>query len=308
MNKVWRVTYDVENFGVTHTEDRKNSEIMRERPDTEEFKNRTLTTAMMYGNEAISVSKYDIEKMKSWFSRESFPKEELFSIIEPWRLNMVVVKLNSGGLLLYAPVKVHKDAEHLLISFLESLGPVQYLVAVSSTHTLCLPDAIKAFPDAKVVGPKQAEEKMKYINVLEKFDYVTDHKHSLKQLNVALANEGVELFDLEGDRLCNSVLGVVDKKILLECDVCYGHHDGIGLLDLDADQLMKWKPEDTMMRNFKFTMIDKPNSKYGFLPNYRFWMMDRNSMGVLMYEQPAKDGSDRDKMATSIRNVLVSYS
>ena len=55
-------------------------------------------------------------------------------------------------------------------------------------------------------------------------------------------------------------------------------------------------------------MIDKPNSKYGFLPNYRFWMMDRNSMGVLMYEQPAKDGSDRDKMATSIRNVLVSYS
>ena len=49
VNKVWCVTYDVENFGVTHTEDRKNSEIMRERPDTEEFKNRTLTTAMIIG-------------------------------------------------------------------------------------------------------------------------------------------------------------------------------------------------------------------------------------------------------------------
>ena len=36
--------------------------------------------------------------------------------------------------------------------------------------------------------------------------------------------------------------------------------------------------------------------------------MDPNSMGVMMYEQPAKDGSDRDKMAASIRNVLVSIS
>ena len=267
-----------------------------------------LTSAQKYGDEAVAVSKNDIEKMKSWFSRESFPKEELFSIIEPWFLNMMVVKLNSGGLLLYAPVKVHKDAEHLLVKFLESLGPVKYLVAASSAHTLCLPDAIKAFPDAKVAGPKQAEEKIKYINVVEKFDYVTNDKDSLKQLNDALANEGVELFELEGDLPCNAVLGVVDKKVLLECDVCYGHHDGVGLLDLDANQLKKWKPEDTMMRNFKFTMIDKPTSKYGFLPNYRFWMMDGNSMGAMMYGQPAKDGSDRDKMAASIRNVLVSIS
>ena len=307
-NKVWRVTYDIEQFGMTHTEDRKNWEIMGDRPDSEEFRNKVLTSAQRYGDDAVNVSKNDIEKMKSWFSRESFPKDELFSIIEPWFLNMMVVKLNSGGLLLYAPVKVHKDAEHLLVKFLESLGPVKYLVAASSAHTLCLPDAIKAFPDAKVAGPKQAEEKIKYINVVEKFDYVTDDKDSLQQLNNALANEGVELFELEGDLPCNAVLGVVDKKLLLECDVCYGHHDGLGIFDLDANKLNKWKPEDTMMRNFKFTMIDKPTSKYGFLPNYRFWLMDPNSMGVLMYEQPAKDGSDRDKMAASIRNVLVSYS
>ena len=42
--------------------------------------------------------------------------------------------------------------------------------------------------------------------------------------------------------------------------------------------------------------------------DYRFWLMDWNSIGVLKYEQQAKDGSDRDKMAASIRNVLVSYS
>merc|ERR1712141_873049 len=170
--------------------------------------------------------------------------------------------------------------------------------------TLYLPDAIKAFPNAKVAGSKQAEEKIKYINVVDKFDFVTDDKNSLKQLNESLANEGVEFFELEGDIPCNAVLCVVDKKVLLECDVCYGHHDGLGLVDLDAKTLKKWRPEDTIIRNFKLTTIDKPNSKNGFLPNYRIQAMDPNSMGVMMYEQPAKDGSDRDKMAASIRNVL----
>ena len=95
---------------------------------------------------------------------------------------------------------------------------------------------------------------------------------------------------------------------IVECDLIYGHHDGDGLFLVDGPTMKQWNPEDGPMRLFKFSSIDKPNSPNGFLPNYRFWMMDRNSMGVLMYEQPAKDGSDRDKMATSIRNVLVSYS
>ena len=307
-NKVWSITYDIEQTSITKTENRKQAGSLGFRPDSEEFKNKALNAAMKYGDEAVAVSKNDVEKLKSWFTRESFPKEEIFSIVGPKCLNMMVVKLNSGGLLLYAPVKVHMDAKHLLVEFLESLGPVKYLVAASSAHTLFLPDAIKAFPDAKVAGPKQAEEKIKYINIVEKFDYVTDEKDSLKQLNESLANEGVEIFELEGDRPCNAVLCVVDKTVLLECDVCYGHHDGIGLMDLDAKTFKKWRPEDTITRNFKLTSIDKPNSKNGFLPNYRFQLMDPNSMGIMMYQQPAKDGSDRDKMAASIRNVLVSSS
>ena len=97
-------------------------------------------------------------------------------------------------------------------------------------------------------------------------------------------------------------------KLLLECDIIYGHHDGVGIMELDEETFKKWRPEDTITRNFKLTSIDKPNSKNGFLPNYRFQLMDPNSMGIMMYQQPAKDGSDRDKMAASIRNVLVSSS
>ena len=73
---------------------------------------------------------------------ENWTKENLFDI-PPLIPNMIVVKLNGGGLLLYAPVKVHKEAPELLLSWLESLGPVQWLVAASGTQTLLLHDAIQ---------------------------------------------------------------------------------------------------------------------------------------------------------------------
>ena len=69
-------------------------------------------------------------------------KENVFDI-PPFMPNMYVVKLNSGGLLLYAPVKVHKETPELIYSWLESLGPVQWLVAGSGAQIHLLPDAIK---------------------------------------------------------------------------------------------------------------------------------------------------------------------
>ena len=59
---------------------------------------------------------------------ENWTKENLFDI-PPLIPNMIVVKLNGGGLLLYAPIRIHKDdAPDLLFSWLESLGPVHYIV------------------------------------------------------------------------------------------------------------------------------------------------------------------------------------
>ena len=84
----------------------------------------------------------------------------------------------------------------------------------------------------------------------------------------------------------------------------YGHHDGHGLLDLDEAALKQWRTEDFMTRLFKMRLLTKPNSPNGFLPNYRFWCMDPASLGALMYEPPAKDGSSRTTMAASLRNVL----
>ena len=91
-------------------------------------------------------------------------------------------------------------------------GSVEYLIVASSAHTLFLPYAIKAFPQAKIAGPKEAEEKIRFINVVEKFDFITDDKDNLKELNLVLDKEGVEIFELEGDAACNAVMCLVDKK------------------------------------------------------------------------------------------------
>jgi hypothetical protein len=300
-NKVWKVTYDCEQFHITHSADKKNGLMLGADPNGAEIQKKLREAAQKYGDEAIAINEKDIEKMVDWYARDKFPKEQLFDIVDPIFLNMVVVKLNSGGLLLYAPVKVHKEAEHLLVKWLESLGPVEYLVTAANVHTMCIPDVIQAFPGAKVIGPKQVEEKLKFINVKDKFDYITDDKVSLQSLNDILVKEGVEVFQLDGDAACNSVLCVVDKKILLECDVCYGHHDGDGITYINAELLKKWRPQDTMMRNFKFNIVDKPY--HGYLPIHRFWLMDPNGLGAMLYEPP--NATSRERMASSLRKVLA---
>ena len=71
----------------------------------------------------------------------------------------------------------------------------------------------------------------------------------------------------------------------------------------DGETMTEWKREaevDGMnidmwgLRLFKFGEVTKPNSPFGFLPKFRFWMMDPNGMGLLGYSKPAADGSSRE--------------
>ena len=53
--------------------------------------------------------------------------------------SMFVVRLRSGGLLLYSPVHVHLGST--LANLLAKLGPVEWLVLASSAHTLQVSEA-----------------------------------------------------------------------------------------------------------------------------------------------------------------------
>ena len=124
---------------------------------------------------------------------------------------------------------------------------------------------------------------------------MSDFESEMSEANRLLDSEGLELVDIKGDCGTSAVLAVAHKEVAIECDIVYGHHDGVGLLmtneaefkvfkvsntfmkciiskifdNQENKKLQALKPDDMNMRMFKFTMIDKPNSPLGFLPNYR---------------------------------------
>ena len=56
------MTYDIENFGITHIEDRKGGEVIyEEKIGSEAYNNKILASAQKYGDEAVAIAKKDIE-------------------------------------------------------------------------------------------------------------------------------------------------------------------------------------------------------------------------------------------------------
>jgi hypothetical protein len=55
--------------------------------------------------------------------KQIYKKEEIFNTsLTQSHQNMIVVKLKSGSILLYAPVRMHKENPELILSWIESLG------------------------------------------------------------------------------------------------------------------------------------------------------------------------------------------
>ena len=302
--RVWRVGYKMEGMSYTRNENKKNAKMIGMDPTTKEYREKVLAAAKEYGDEALAVAKKDLENASAWWKKDTWTKEEIFTA-SPQLLNMIVVKLNGGGLLLYAPVKIHKKAGHLLFTWLQSLGPVQWLMVPSATHTLLLHDAIEAFPDAKIVGPEAAEAKLKCARACEKFDYVTTKGEELKELKATLTEEGVRVEEITGDVASNAIALLAHETVLVTCDLLFGHHDGHGLFNYDEAAVRGWKAgiEMTGVRLFKFGELAKPNSL--FLPKFRFWMMDPESMGLFCYDKPEEDGSSKRDMAACLRKMLA---
>ena len=104
----------------------------------------------------------DIERIIKNYKKPSWTAEEKFQV-PTFDLNMIVIKLNSGGLALYNPCKLHKkDAPQLIADWLDSLGPVQWLINASSAHTMFMGNVMVDYPEAKVIGPEYAQEKIKF--------------------------------------------------------------------------------------------------------------------------------------------------
>ena len=174
----------------------------------------------------------------------------------------------------------------------------------SGSHTLNLQPVVARYPDAKIIGPPQAEAKLNHISALPrgKVDYDSTNPAELRAANSSLEAEGVKLYNIAGD-VVNALVAVYEGKQLMSCDLVYSHADG-GFLSVDKDKFYQFLPEDWFARLFRYKNLAKPNSPNGFLPGYRFQLMDPNSLGVLAYDVPAFDGSDCKTMANSLRELV----
>ena len=255
----------------------------------------------------VDIAKQDLVTIRHWAAKRersdnTITSEDLTNI---WYhvLHMFVVKLSSGGLLLYAPLPVRGEVAEFAEWF-DSLGEVEWIVLSSSWHNQHIKQIVERYPRAKVVGPMSGEGKVKFVMELQRgrFDFHTTHPEELVAANGILAADNIEIFNLEGDPV-NAVAVRVDK-ILLECDLVYGHDDGIGLFGVDEQRFHRCEPEDWVIRMLRFCVLNKPNSPHGFLPNYRYWLMDPNSLGFMLYDAPPLDGSCCSVMANCVRELL----
>ena len=138
------------------------------------------------------------------------------------RENMMVVKLDGGGILLYSPVRIQRDSD--LWRWLEQQGKVEWIVLGSSEHTLQLPEVISTFPTAKVVASTTAGKKLAWVGALPKgkldFDYT--QPLSLTEANRLLQDEGVRLEYVRGDCVTHSLF-LLAHGVLCEADLLYTH-------------------------------------------------------------------------------------
>jgi len=297
--KVWKVGYHLENGIFTDPKDKEGMKNLGIDFSSEKFREKVRAAAAKYGEEMVRQVEEDFKTATFWAEKEFISKEEVFQI-PPFTINCLVVRLLSGGLLLYAPVKIQDE----LFTWLADLGTVEWIIVPSSAHTLCLPNVLEKFPEAKIAGPSFAELKLQSVNALPrgKFDFVTSREEDVKNINNVLEKEGVSVHSVTGDVAAHSVI-VVAHRTLLECDLIYGHHDKEGSLLVDKETFRQLLPSDWPTRMFKLGLID--NSPHGHLPNYRYWLMDPQSMGFMTCPPcPAPDGSSCLTMASSLRTIL----
>ena len=184
-------------------------------------------------------------------------------------------------------------------------GKVEWVVIASGCHTLNIQAVVARYPEAKIIGPPQAEAKLHFINALPrgKLDYDSTNPDDLALVNTSLESEGVKLYDVAGDVATNALIAIFENVQLMSCDLNYSLVDG-GFFTIDQRRFESFLPEDWVLRLFWYTTVVKPNSPHGVLPAYRHQLMDPHSLGAMLFTPPALDGSSSKMMADSLRVIV----
>ncbi len=92
-------------------------------------------------------------------------------------LRCTAIKLKGGGLMLFSPVPGLTAPAR---AQLDSLGKVQFLLAPNHYHNKAMAEYAQAFPEASIVAPQDAQERLTRVTGLQ-FDDLTSLKRALPQ-------------------------------------------------------------------------------------------------------------------------------
>lgn len=103
-------------------------------------------------------------------------------------LRCTAIKLKRGGLVLFSPVLgLTADVREQL----QALGPVRFLLAPNHYHNKALNEYSQAFPDAAIVAPPAAHDRLVRVTGL-RFDDLTELKRTLPQSTKILTTVGLK--------------------------------------------------------------------------------------------------------------------
>lgn len=302
--KIWSVQRKTEDFFTFGAGAEAMMTMMGLAFTREETRNRVKLAAEAHGEEAAKLAAKDLEwaQEMSDLVEKKGKTEETLKAVGPHTDNMLVAKLNNGDVMLYSPVRVRE--EHGFAEWLESIGPVKWLVLGSSSHTMEVQSVLERYPDATCIAAQEVFLKLQYTPGVTKKqpDYDYTNPEQLQKVNELLADIDVRLHYIDGDCATNALVAIVHKTAL-EVDLMYSRCDG-GWMDESLEKLLS-SEGSTNSRLIKWALASSPTSPNNALPPYRFWMMDpTNAMSALMISQPKKDGSSCKDMARSLRLML----
>ena len=142
--KIWRFTYAMEDRSKIDAKAKKQAASFGSDYSNPEVQKKILAGAASDGEKAVEAAKKDLEKMLTWWRKKDWKMEERFDL-PAFKVNFTVVRLNSGGLLLYAPMRIREEVG--FAGWLDSLGKVEWIVIGSSFHTLILPYVLARYPE-----------------------------------------------------------------------------------------------------------------------------------------------------------------
>lgn len=212
-------------------------------------------------------------------------------------MDMFVVKLDSGGLLLYNPCCLHPE----MVDFLAERGEVKWLLSPDCLMAQWLPKAVQAYPDAKLIASETMAEKMDSHHDLE-VDYIYSDEEDLPKIKDILGSEGVPIIPMLGE-CTNQPACILAHGHLIHNSLIYGNLERDMWVNFTRDVWEKpGFPGARMRIHYYQCMSASPNR---LLPPFKFLHMDPTTYhGKVSIAHAQEDGSSSTQLAASIRELL----